>query len=264
MSILKKIILLLFLVSTIYTGDWGFKLPELKLKPESNSDQRLWIGDNWIKDSTNYFVFNQGGYFWDSLRVRRNLYVGELGGTIYLDTNQEFYISSGGYDILIANTKFYGGLHLYVGRGESGAYYWYKLQSSTTWILMHLDSASGLTVDRGNIQLTGGTQQILFPSDTASDYDWNDSITINKQSGIVTTDTLLTAAGEPYTLIIQNSLVSTTSKVLMTMNGDNTSSGIAMFINAVPLTGVIYVVIRNIHASDALNSWVKLSFLVVN
>jgi len=93
------------LINATFAGN-PFDLPKLKLK--SNADQRLWIGDNWVKDSTNYFVFNQGGLFWDSVRVRGDLYVGSTGGKIYLDTLGKFELSATGFDLYIINYKDYG------------------------------------------------------------------------------------------------------------------------------------------------------------
>jgi hypothetical protein len=60
-------------------------------------------------DSTNYVWLNKS-FGCDTMRVRRDLYVGQLGGTIYLDTNKQFRIYGTALDMLIGNFKSKGGM----------------------------------------------------------------------------------------------------------------------------------------------------------
>ena len=246
------------LINATFAGN-PFDLPKLKLK--SNADQRLWIGDNWVKDSTNYFVFNQGGLFWDSLRVRRDLYVGQLGGTIYLDTNREASLSYNGYTLLITNNKSTLGSIGFTISGASPTFYVTQSHGVGTE-LFKADSANGLTIQRGDIQLTGGTQQIKVPSDTASDYDSNDDITLNRQSGVLTTKALTTAALGNYTLTLTNSLIVATSKVFAVVRTN--TSGIPVISQCAPTTGSCSIIMFNLHASVALSSAITISFIVWN
>ena len=257
------IFLSLFLLkNAVFAGGNPFELPELKLS--NKTDQRLWIGDNWVKDSTNYFVFNQGVLVWDSLRVRRDLYVGSTGGKIYLDTLAKFQIYATGYDLYIVNNKDYGSHYYYIG-DSSSAYYWYKNSGSVSSQLMQLDTMSGLTVTYGDIQLTGGTQQIKVPSDTASDYDANDDITLNRQSGTLTTKTLTTAGLGTYDLTLYNSLIIATSKVFAIIKDKGTSTGMPIVIRATAgATGESTISIYNAHATTAFNDAMEISFIVWN
>ena len=201
--------------------------------------------------------------FWDSVRVRGDLFVGSTSGAIYLDTNREGSLYFGGYSLYLSNTKENGSQVYFIGEKNS-SFNWYKTIGGEGTALMQLDTASGLVVKYGDIQLTGGTQQIKVPSDTVSDYNWDDAVTLNKQSGVITTDTLLTVAGAEYSLTLTNSLIAATSKVFVSMTGNNISSGIPMVWAVVPSAGSAIIYLRNIHASATLNSWVKLSFLVLN
>lgn len=270
----KTIILLLFLtVFQTFTQEYSyapispqkeylpFSLPELKLK--DISDQRLWIGDNTIKDSTNYFVFNQGGLFWDSLRVRRDLYVGELGGTIYLDTNKTGSISYTGYGLYLNNEKENGSIYFNIGELNS-KFYWYKSSGGAGLPIMQLDTITGLTVTNGNIQLTGGTQQIRFPSDTASDYDANDSMTVNRQSGKLTTKTITPIAGDDQYVWLFNSLITTSSKVFTEIDDNGSGTGTPIIRQVKTYSGVALIVIYNAHASEAINGILKINFFVIN
>ena len=249
------------LINATFAGN-PFDLPELKLS--TKTDQRLWIGDNWIKDSTNYFVMNQGLLVWDSLRVRRDLYVGELGGTIYLDTNRTSKIYVSGYSLYIENLKGNGALYLYCGTGTGSISFSKFKGSGQTQEMGYIDSANGLTIAMGDIQLTGGTQQIKVPSDTASDYDSDDGITLNKQSGILTTKALTTAALGDYTLTLTNSLIVATSKVFANINDNLSGTGTPIIRQCKTTSGSALIVVANINASDSLNGVLTISFLVIN
>ena len=245
------------LINATFAGN-PFELPKLKLK--SNADQRLWIGDNWVKDSTNYFIMNQGLLVWDSLRVRRDLYVGELGGTIYMDTLRTGKIYFDGLSFLIDNNKAAGLITMSVT--STGSFLWYYGTHGAGTELMTLTPTTGLLLKEGDIQLTGGTQQIKVPSDTASDYDANDAITLNRQSGVLTTKALTTAALGNYTLTLTNSLIVATSKVFAIVRTN--TSGIPVISQCAPTTGSCSIIMFNLHASVALSSAITISFIVWN
>jgi len=269
MSILKKIFLLVILVTTIYTGDWGFKLPELKLKPESNSDQRLWVGSHWLKDSTNYMVFNTGGLFWDSLRVIGDLYVGKTGGKIYLDTLGEYQFYASGYAMYLENTKTSGTvtiqspLEINLSATDAGGVISFSYGGLGGNSIADF-SSSGLVVRYGDIQLTGGTQQIKVPTDTVSDYDSDDAVTINRQSGIITTKSLTTAGLSSYTITLTNSLIVATSKVFAIINDVNETTGVPIVRSGKTAAGSCDIVIYNAHASVSFNNAMTISFIVWN
>lgn len=94
-------------------------------------------------DSTNYVWLNKS-FGCDSMRVRRNLYVGELGGTIYLDTNKQFRIYGTALDMLIGNFKTKGGIQFLAS------------ESATTPIQFIMSSGGGgtsiLTMDTAGIK----------------------------------------------------------------------------------------------------------------
>jgi hypothetical protein len=190
-----------------------------------------------------------------------DLYVGELGGTIYMDTLKTISFSVGGNSLAITNAKANGSIDNYIA--GSSACNWTQLNGVST-ILATLDSATGFTQKQGNIQLTGGTQQIKIPKDTATDYDANDSITVNKQWSIVTSKSLTTAAGLTYTLTVRNSLIVTTSGVLAEVQGGSNSAGRPIKTKSVPGNGEVLITFENYHASDALNGTLIISILINN
>ena len=213
-------------------------------------------------DSTNYIVFSKGLYLQDSLKVAKDLYVGVQGGTIYLDTNRNMTIGASGLGLNIVNTKS-GGHQYHSIKGASSSYDWYYAPSSSDVLMMNLDTA-GLLVSKGNISLAGTTQQIKIPSDTASDYDNNDNITLNRQSGTLTTKSLTTAAGNLYVLTLTNSLISSTSKIFASLNDGTSTQGLTILYQTRPSSGTGSIVIYNAHASQAFNGTLKIYYVIFN
>lgn len=87
--------------------------------------------------------------------------------------------------------------------------------------------------------------------------------TLHTWAGTITSEALTTAAGADYTLTLTNARIAATSVVLATAdNGTNTTEGLA--INRVtPGSGSCVILVRNTHASGALNGTIKINFYVV-
>lgn len=88
--------------------------------------------------------------------------------------------------------------------------------------------------------------------------------TLSKQCGVVTSEAITTAAGAAYTLTLTNTLIAATSILLVSFaNGTNTQGTLELSL-VTPGAGSATIVIRNTHASQALNGTIKISFLVLN
>src|SRR5690348_4962482 len=73
--------------------------------------------------------------------------------------------------------------------------------------------------------------------------------TLNKQAGVITTESLTTAQDASYTLTITNSRVGTGSIVLASVaNGTNTQ-GTTVVTKVTPAAGSIVIIVTNKHAS---------------
>ena len=89
--------------------------------------------------------------------------------------------------------------------------------------------------------------------------------TLNRDSGLVTTEALTTAAGAAYTLTLTNSKILPTSKIFVNVaNGTNTQGVVSGSANAVAGNGTATVRVLNQHASQAFNGTLKISYLVIN
>lgn len=82
-------------------------------------------------------------------------------------------------------------------------------------------------------------------------------------SGVITSEALTTAAAGDYTLTITNPLIVAADVVLASVaNGSNTQ-GVPVLRTVKPGNGSVVIVVRNFHASEALNGTLKISFLVI-
>ena len=87
--------------------------------------------------------------------------------------------------------------------------------------------------------------------------------TLNAQHGTITSESLTTAAGSDYTLTLTNSFVSTSSRIMVSLD-DGTNSTAPIYVRKVtPGSGSATIVVRNGHTSSALNGTIKLSFWLV-
>lgn len=120
---------------------------------------------------------------------------------------------------------------------------------------------AGALAANGDITLADG-KQVNLDGGTAS--ATAGAATLSKQCGVITSEALTTAAAGAYTLTLTNTLVAATSIVLVTFaNGTNTQGTLELS-RVTPGSGSVVILIRNSHASEALNGTIKISFLVIN
>lgn len=85
--------------------------------------------------------------------------------------------------------------------------------------------------------------------------------TLAKAAGKITSEALTTAAGAAYTLTITNTAVAAADiAVASAANGTNTQ-GTLLVERVTPGANSLVVVVRNIHASEALNGTLVISFV---
>lgn len=87
------------------------------------------------------------------------------------------------------------------------------------------------------------------------------AVTINKNSGVITTTSLTTAAGATSTVTLTNSMIASSSVVLVSlMGGTNTTLGVQL--SATAATGSSTITIGNNNASAALNGTLIIGFVI--
>lgn len=88
--------------------------------------------------------------------------------------------------------------------------------------------------------------------------------TLSKQSGVITSEALTTAALVAYTLTLTNTLIAATSIVLVSIANGTNSAGSPDVALVTPGAGSATIQVFNRHATVAFNGTVVISFLVLN
>lgn len=87
--------------------------------------------------------------------------------------------------------------------------------------------------------------------------------TLAKLSGVITSESLTTAAGATYTLTITDSVIAATDLVFASVALGTATTGTPVVTTVAPAAGSLVIIIQNIHALAALNGTIKVSFLAV-
>lgn len=88
--------------------------------------------------------------------------------------------------------------------------------------------------------------------------------TVNQDAGIVTTESLTTAAAATYTEVVNCNAVTANSLVFVSIANGSNSAGDPSLQLVTPAAGKVTVTIVNRAASAAFNGTLKISFLVLN
>jgi len=124
---------------------------------------------------------------------------------------------------------------------------------------------ASLAVAANVLALAGGTMtgKATLEKGTASDGDSDDSITLHKQSGVVTTKSLNTAAGALYQFTLVNDrIVDADTPVVATVLHGGTCTKMAVVHKVSPGAGSAVVYLLNADAADALDGTVRVAFIV--
>lgn len=114
-------------------------------------------------------------------------------------------------------------------------------------------TTSGLTTT-GSLALDTGTKTATATAGAA---------TLAKDAGVITSEALTTAGGAAYTLTLTNSGIAAADQVFASVaNGTNTQ-GIPVIGKITPGAGSVTIEVRNLHATEALNGTLKISFMVL-
>jgi hypothetical protein len=121
------------------------------------------------------------------------------------------------------------------------------------------NKATKATVGSTGLVMSAGTKLTL---DTGTATATAGAATLSKQSGTITTEALTTAAAAAYTLTLTNTQVTAASKVFVSVDNGTNTQGIPVLSTATPSGGSVAIKVFNLHASQALNGTLKISFWV--
>jgi hypothetical protein len=112
-------------------------------------------------------------------------------------------------------------------------------------------TSSGLATS-ATLKVDTGTKTVAATSGAA---------TLNKASGKVTTESLVTAAGSSYTLTLTNSQIAAADMVMATACYGTASTGVPDITLVTPAAGSVVIVVQNVHASVAFNGTLVISYV---
>lgn len=123
-------------------------------------------------------------------------------------------------------------------------------------------SATGGDTDI-DLQLVAKGAGLVLLGARASAEATDGAATVNAQRGYVTSEELTTAAGAAYTLTLTNSRIAAASQVVATVEDGTNTQGIPV-VGTVKVTeaGTAVIKVYNMHASQALNGTIIISFTV--
>jgi hypothetical protein len=87
--------------------------------------------------------------------------------------------------------------------------------------------------------------------------------TLNKNSGIITSEALTTAALGSYTLTLTNSQIAAADLVFCQVVGGSFTTGEPVLLHAVPGSGSVVIHVLNADTALALNGTIKIAFLIL-
>ena len=110
-------------------------------------------------------------------------------------------------------------------------------------------------------QSTGGFSTLTVDAGTKTATATAGAATLNKGSGIITSEVLTTAAGATYTLTITNSTIVASDQVFASVQMGTATTGMPVITTTSVSANTITTVVQNIHASAALNGTIQISFV---
>jgi hypothetical protein len=130
---------------------------------------------------------------------------------------------------------------------------------SSTLAVTGATTQTGLLTANGGITLGSGKAVTFDSSSTSAS---SGAATLDVQCGTVTTESLTTAAAATYTLTLTNARISATSHVFANLYLGTSTTGTPGITTVTPGSGSVVIVVKNTHASAALNGTLKISFFV--
>lgn len=114
-----------------------------------------------------------------------------------------------------------------------------------------------------DLQLTAKGTGMVAVGDTGTATAVAGAATVSKQRGVVTSEALTTAAAAAYTLTLTNTKIAAGDVVVASVQNGTNSQGIPVVGEVTPGAGSATIKVYNLHASQAFNGTIKISFVVL-
>lgn len=91
----------------------------------------------------------------------------------------------------------------------------------------------------------------------------SNAATLQGGDGIITTESLTTAAGATFTETLTNGSIAVGDLVQVTVGNGSNTGGTPALTTVTPAAGSVVIIVQNIHASAAFNGTLKIGFHVI-
>jgi len=112
--------------------------------------------------------------------------------------------------------------------------------------------ASSGPTSTASLQIDTGTKTASATSGAA---------TLDKNSGVITSEDLTTAAGADYTLTLTNSTIAAASQVFASTALGTSTAGEPVVTSVTPAAGSVVIKIRNIDSTNEFNGTITIAFM---
>jgi len=119
--------------------------------------------------------------------------------------------------------------------------------------------ASGL---QGTTAFPASLTQVQLDTGTKTASATAGAATLNKMAGVITSESITTAAGATYTLTLTNSDIAATDQVFASVYNGSNAAGMPNVTTVTPGAGQVVIVVQNIAAAAAFNGTIKIAFSV--
>lgn len=113
----------------------------------------------------------------------------------------------------------------------------------------------------GEVQIASNSALAILDNGTAT--ATSGAATLDKAAGVVTSESLTTAASGYYTLTITNTVVAATDLVFASVSNGTNTGGTPAVTTVTPASGSVVVVVENTAAATAFSGTIKIAFWVV-
>lgn len=131
----------------------------------------------------------------------------------------------------------------------------------TGYNLQNLVTFSDVTIRSGQTPSINNSLTLGIGTKTAT--ATGGAATLNKSAGVITSESITTAAGSDYTLTLTNSVIATADQVFASAALGGATTGEPCVTSVTPGSGSVVIKVRNIAASAAFNGTIVVSFFVL-
>lgn len=144
--------------------------------------------------------------------------------------------------------------------------------ASPTWSSAGIGTSASVAITGGTIDGTpiGGTTPAAVTTNalhvdtgTKTATATSGAATLNKMAGVITSESITTAAGSLYTLTVTDSDAAAADQIFASVQNGSNTQGTPCVTTVASAAGSFVVIVKNIHATQAFNGTILVSFAII-